>query len=79
VLVTAAFCTANAVVVESALSFLRLGPGANLASWGGLLEQARQHAHLGAWHLWLFPVLALAVAVTCCHRLADDLGTRRSA
>jgi peptide/nickel transport system permease protein len=79
VLVTAAFCTANAVVVESALSFLRLGPGANLASWGGLLEQARQHAHLGAWHLWLFPVLALAVAVTCCHRLADDLGKRRTA
>jgi peptide/nickel transport system permease protein len=79
ILVTAAFCIANAVILESTLSFLRLGPGLSTASWGSMLGQARQHAHLGAWHLWLFPALALVMAVTCCHVLADDLRDRHRA
>ncbi len=71
--VTAAFAMANAVVAEATLSFLGLGPGALTSSWGTLLQQGREHAHLGTWHLWLFPALAIVGFVVLCHVLADRL------
>lgn len=71
VLVTAAFCVAQAVVAESTLSFLGLGPGLAASSWGSMLAQGKESAHLGAWHLWLFPGLLLVATITCCHALAD--------
>ena len=37
--VTAAFCMGQAVVAESTLSFLGLGPGPQSASWGSILMQ----------------------------------------
>lgn len=77
VAVTAAFCFAQAVVVESTLSFLGLGPGLKTASWGGILAQGKANAHLGVWHLWLFPALAIVATVICCHALADDIRERR--
>lgn len=69
--VTAAFCMASAAVAESTLSFLGLGPGQESCSFGSLLRQGAAMAHLGAWHLWLFPSLALVGVVACCLRLAD--------
>jgi peptide/nickel transport system permease protein len=71
ILVTAAFGVAAAVVVESTLSFLGLGPGLQSASWGGILAQGKQWAHLGAWHLWFFPALMVVATVACFHGLAD--------
>jgi peptide/nickel transport system permease protein len=76
--VTAAFCMASAVVAEATLSFLGLGAGHTSSSWGTILQQGREQAHLGAWHLWLFPSLALVAVVTCCHVLADRLRVRRA-
>ncbi len=79
ILVTAAFGVAAAVVVESTLSFLGLGPGLQSPSWGGILAQGKQWAHLGAWHLWFFPALMVVATVVCFHGLADRLqGTRRT-
>jgi peptide/nickel transport system permease protein len=81
VAVVAAFGAAGAMVVESGLSFLGLGPGLHLPSWGSILAQGKEHAHTGAWHLWLFPALALAGTVLCLHVLADrrpELGGRRT-
>lgn len=71
--VMAAFAMASAIVAESTLSFLGLGPGAQSSSWGTLLNQGREHAHLGAWHLWLFPALAIVGVVVLCHVLADRM------
>lgn len=71
VLVTAAFLVANAIVVESTLSFLGVGIGLQGASWGAMLAQGRLHATDGLWHLWVFPAAALIVAVCTCHALAD--------
>lgn len=71
ILVVAAFGAAGAMIVESGLSFLGLGPGLHLPSWGGMLAQGKEHAHTGAWHLWLFPALALAGTVLTLHVLAD--------
>ncbi|HLQ38253.1 MAG TPA: ABC transporter permease, partial [Planctomycetota bacterium] len=78
VLVTAAFCMAQAVTLESTLSFLGLGPGSKASSWGSVLQQGRASAHLGMWHLWLVPALAIVATVLCCHGLADDLRRRRA-
>ena len=57
--VTLALVVAQAVVVESTLSFLGLEVGR--ASWGTLLARGRDSAHLGAWHLWVFPAAAIAL------------------
>lgn len=73
--VTAAFCLASAVVAESTLSFLGLGPGDAASSWGTMLRQGSELAAYGAWHLWLFPSLAIVTVVVSCHVLADRLRT----
>jgi len=74
--VTAAFCMAAAIVAESTLSFLGLGPGSAASSWGDILRRGSELAHLGAWHLWLFPALLIVAVVRCCHVLADQLRGR---
>jgi len=70
--VTAAFCLAAAIVAESTLSFLGIGPDA-VSSWGTMLRQGSEHAVEGAWHLWLFPSMAIVGVVVTCHLLADRL------
>jgi peptide/nickel transport system permease protein len=69
--VTTAFCVASAVVVESTLSFLGLGPGDVSSSWGDMLRKGASQAVVGAWHMWLFPALAIGAVVVCCYVLAD--------
>jgi peptide/nickel transport system permease protein len=74
--VTAAFCMAAAIVAESTLSFLGVGPS-TASSWGDMLRQGSQQAAVGAWHLWFFPAAAIVSVVVCCHVLADRLRARR--
>jgi len=71
VLVAAAFACADAVAAEATISFLGLGPGLQVPSWGSLLHQGRLHAAEGHWHLWVFPTLALVATVWSLHCLAD--------
>lgn len=71
ILVNAAFVAASAIVVESTLSFLNIGPGLASVSWGSILQQGRDYAYTGAWHLWFFPGVALVSTVICLHSLAD--------
>ena len=33
-------------------------------------------AHLGIWHLWVFPAATITAVVMCCHVLADQLRPR---
>lgn len=73
--VTAAFCLAAAVVAESTLSFLGVGPNAE-SSWGTMLRQGSEQATIGAWHLWFFPSVAIVSFVVACHLLADRLRRR---
>jgi len=70
--VTAAFCMAAAIVAESTLSFLGVGPMAE-SSWGTMLRQGSEQAVFGAWHLWFFPAFAIVAVVLSCHVLADRL------
>lgn len=72
VLVTAAFAVGSAVALEAALSFLGLGVRPPVATWGGLLAEAREHVDR-AWWLALFPGLALFAAILACNMLGEGL------
>jgi peptide/nickel transport system permease protein len=75
--ITAAFCMAYAIVAESTLSFLGIGPGVQGGPWGGVLAQGKANAHLWVWHLWFFPGALIVATVICCHVLADRLRPTR--
>lgn len=63
VLVAASFSMAGAIVIEGALTFLGFGVPDDVASWGGLLNDVRDH--IDAWWLAVFPggVMFLCVAL----------------
>lgn len=77
VLATAAFVAAEAILVEATLTFLGLGSGLGTVSWGALLDQGRAHAAEGAWHLWVFPGLAVAGTVIALHQSGRSSGLSR--
>ena len=53
------------------LTFLGLGTGLDSVSWGAMLQQGKVHAWTGAWHLWAFPAIALAITVVALHAVGD--------
>lgn len=52
-----AFAAAGGIVAESALSFLNVGLPVGTASWGAMLNQAREMP--SAWWLWLPPAIMI--------------------
>jgi peptide/nickel transport system permease protein len=73
-LVAGAFGVAQAVLLESALTFLGFGAPPPTASWGELLAQA-QAADFRPW-LLAPPAIAIAATVASFNWLADSLRTR---
>jgi peptide/nickel transport system permease protein len=69
--VAAAFGIAQAVLFESALSFLGFGVPPPTASWGELLQQA-QASGLRMW-LLVPPTMAIAVTVVACNLVGDGV------
>jgi peptide/nickel transport system permease protein len=69
--VAAAFGVAQAVLFETALTFLGLGVPPPRASWGELLAQA-QSSGLKLW-LLLPPTSAVAITVLACNLMGDAL------
>jgi peptide/nickel transport system permease protein len=70
-LVQAAFGIAQAVLFETALTFLGFGVPPPTASWGELLAQA-QASNFSPWLLWP-PALLVAATVLACQRISDGL------
>jgi peptide/nickel transport system permease protein len=72
--VQATLAVADAILTESALSFLGLGVQPPMASWGNMLADARSITALSSqpW-LWLPPGLAIFVTVLCINFLGDGL------
>ncbi len=70
VLIAIAFGIASAILTESTLSFLGLGP-ADTVTWGLLLSYARQIPQ--AWWLALFPGIAIFVTVTIFNLIGQGL------
>ncbi len=70
VLVAATFGVAGAVLLESALSFLGFGVQPPMASWGELLQQARETRR--GWMV-LYPGLAVFLSVTAYNLAGEGL------
>ena len=62
----------QAIIFEAALSYLGLGVPQEVASWGGLLNQASQYYDV-AWWLMLFPGLFLVITTLAFNLLGDGL------
>ena len=75
-LVAGAFGVAQAVLFETALTFLGLGVPPPRASWGELLAQAQASGL--KWWLLAPPTLAVAATVIGCNLAADSLRARVS-
>lgn len=74
-LVAGALRIGQAILVESFLSFLGLGPQEPLATWGGMIAQGRAHL-LDGWWLTVFPGLAITGTVLAYNLIADGLRAR---
>jgi len=72
VLVSVSFGIASAILAESGLSFLGLGVKQPAASWGSLLNNAREDI-FGMWWMTLFPGLVIFVAVTCFNLMGEGV------
>ena len=70
VLVSAGFGVANAIVIESALSFLGFGLPPPTASWGSILSTAQQYIDY-AWWLVVFPWFAIFTTVAAFNIIGD--------
>ena len=71
--VTFTFLMGVAVIAEASLSFLGLGVGPDVPSWGGMLSSAtKNYIGIGPW-LPVVPGLAIAVVVFSWNVLGDSL------
>ena len=74
-IVLATSLLAEALLAESALSFLGLGVPPPMATWGGLLADSRAYIDQ-AWWLSLFPGLAIAITLLGINLAGDGLRDR---
>ncbi len=72
VFVAGTLLVANAILVESALSFLGFGLPPPTATWGGMLHAAQVHFAEAPW-LGVFPGLAIVAAVASINFVGDGL------
>ncbi|MBS0619769.1 MAG: ABC transporter permease [Spirochaetes bacterium] len=75
--VTAAFDVAEAVLTESALSFLGIGVPIPEPSWGDVLKTAQDFPDI-AWWMTLFPGILIFLTVITFNNLGDQLRQRFS-
>jgi peptide/nickel transport system permease protein len=72
VLVQASLAAGHAILLESGLSFLGLGPPPPTPSWGRMIEQSGRFMQLSAWPL-LWPSAAVSLTVLAFNLLGDGL------
>ena len=71
--VTLTFLMRTAIIAEASLSFLGLGVGPDVPSWGGMLRSAtKNYIGIGPW-LPVMPGLAIAFVVFSWNVLGDSL------
>jgi peptide/nickel transport system permease protein len=72
--VVGSLLSAQAILLEAALSFLGLGVKQPQASWGGMLEEAKSLTILEEmWWMWIPPGLAIATTVLAVNFIGDGL------
>lgn len=73
VLVAITLGLAQAIIIESGLSFLGFGVQPPTPSWGAMLQDAQSYLSDCPW-IALFPGLMIFLTVVCCNILSDFLG-----
>jgi peptide/nickel transport system permease protein len=74
VIVVASFSVAGNIIAESSLSFLGLGVPPEVATWGGMLAESREHLQFGsATWLAIFPGTCIALTVLGINVVGDWL------
>jgi len=74
VIVAATLGVANAILIESSLSFLGLGFQPPEATWGGMLSESKSAViSLGQWWRGLFPGLMIFITVLSTNFIGDGL------
>jgi peptide/nickel transport system permease protein len=71
-LVQFSFTFAYAILAESALSFIGVGPPPPAPSWGNIIAEGRDYT-IEAWWIMLFPGIAISVAALGMNLLGDGL------
>jgi ABC-type dipeptide/oligopeptide/nickel transport system permease subunit len=64
----------RAIVVEAILSFIGFS-SSGLATWGGIIADARSYLHQ-AWWAMLYPIITIVLAVLALNALGDGLRER---
>jgi peptide/nickel transport system permease protein len=72
VIVSATMGIPSAILLESALSFLGLGVPPPAASWGSMLQDAKQWLHF-AWWMWMIPGLLISITVIAFNFVGDGM------
>jgi peptide/nickel transport system permease protein len=72
VTVAASIGIANAIITESALSFLGLGFPADFPTWGRLLFDAKDYMNINAWRV-IWPGVLISATVMCVNFIGDGL------
>ncbi len=73
VMVAVTLGLAQAIIIESALSFLGFGVQPPMPSWGAMLQNAQGYLATCPW-IAVFPGMMIFLTVVCCNILADFLG-----
>ncbi|MDQ6931490.1 MAG: ABC transporter permease [Candidatus Eremiobacteraeota bacterium] len=73
IVTTTTFMVANAMLAETALSYLGIGVRAPTPSWGNLLSSAQSDVFAGAYWLIVPPGLAILLTVTALNFIGDWL------
>jgi peptide/nickel transport system permease protein len=72
IIVNATLGVGNAILAESALSFLGLGVQPPVPSWGNMLTSGKDYLHI-AWWLSIYPGLAIFCTVLIFNLLGEGL------
>lgn len=72
VIVIASFSVAQTILAEASLSFLGLGVGLNIPTWGALISAGRDYL-TDAWWISAFPGLAIMLTVLSINLIGDWL------
>ena len=67
---------ADAIVLESGLSYLGAGVRPPAPSWGNMIRDGQQQLLAGAWWMTVFPGLAILSAVLALNTLAESVSDR---
>ncbi len=70
-LISISFGIANAILIESGLSFIGLGVPPDVVTWGSLLNAGR--GNFDAWWMVVFPGLCIFITVTTYNLIGEGL------